>query len=596
MAHSPGTGRTPSELDAVLRGAAARIFVTRFLRSLVIALAVAVGVLVAALIAQRVFAFPFDWTIAWAVAGAGALVFALLVTMLSNPDRAAVARRVDDAANLRESISTALVVGTADDAWSRAAVDSARDRAKGVRLHESMPVRAPSNWWVPFAPAVLFALGWFLLPQWDALGANKERQADQEAKIELISAKEQADEATRKVESMLREMGREDLLPEDAPEADVPQPATPEEIRRSAIRKLTTVKEELTKLKDSPASLAAEQMKDRLAQLRQPGQGPLNEMVSKLQRGDFAGAREALEELQKEMDSGEMTPEQRAALEKQMRALGDQLAQLAQQADELKDALENAGMNPDLANDMQALQQALEQNPQGLSQQQLDQLQKMAQATKQSQGQCQSMGQCAGGGSAGMGAMGDQLSDLEMASKQAAGAGKSLSDTLAQLDALAQLDQQAQGDIMSLLDKPVRDQKQGMWQSGGNGQGSGSGGMGGRGQGQGAGANYQEGAFTTKQDKAATKNQGGPVVGRMFIDGVQIRGESKAEFQAAASAAESAAAEAIDDRRVPREHQDAVKRYFGRLKRAVEGTPTPEPAPPAEPAPAAEDSTSPGNN
>jgi hypothetical protein len=574
------------------------MFATRFLGSLVIALAVAVGAMVAALIAQRVFAFPFDWSIAWAVAGAGAGVFALLVTMLSNPDRAAVARRVDDAANLRESISTALIVGTADDAWSRAAVDSARERAKGVRLHESMPVRAPSNWWVPFAPAAIFVLGWFLLPQWDALGASKERQAAQDEKIELISAREQADEATRKVESMLREMGREDLLPEDAPEADVPQPATPEEIRRSAIRKLTTVKEELAKLKDSPASLAAEQMKDRLAQLRQPGQGPLNEMVSKLQRGDFAGAREALEQLQEKMDSGEMTPEQRAALEEQMRALGDQLAELAQQADELKDALENAGMNPDLANDLEALKQALEQNPQGLSQQQLDQLQKMAQATKQSQGQCQSMGQCAGGGSAGMGAMGDQLSSLEMASKQAAGAGKSLSDTLAQLDALAQLDQQAQGDIMSLLDKPpTRGEKQGMWQSGGSGQpGSGSGGQGGRGQGQGAQANYQEGAFTTKQDKAATKNQGGPVVGRMFIDGVQIRGDSKAEFQAAASAAESAAAEAIDDRRVPREHQDAVKRYFGRLKRAVEGTPTPEPAPPAEPAPAAEDSTSPGNN
>ncbi len=592
MANAPGTGRTPSELDAVLRGAAARIFLTRFLRSLVLALACALGAMVVALLAQRVFAFPFDWTIAWAVAGAGSFVFALLVTALSKPDRAAVARRVDDAANLRESISTALVVGSENDAWSRAAVDSARDRAKSVRLHEAMPVRAPSNWWVPFAPAAIFALGWFLLPQWDALGANKERQEAQEAKIELISAKEQADEATRKVESILREMGREDLLPEDAPEADIPQPATPEEIRRSAIRKLTTVKEELTKLKDSPASLANEQMKDRLAQLRQPGQGPLNEMVSKLQRGDFAGAREALEELQKEMDSGEMTPEQRAALEKQMRALGDQLSQLAQQSDELQEALENAGMNPDLAKNLQELQKALEQNPQGLSQQQLEQLQKMAQATKQSQGQCQNMGQCAGGGCSGMGGMSSALSELEMAAAQAGGVSKSLNDTLGQLDALAQLDQQAQGDIMSLLDKPpTRGQKQGMWQSGGSGSsGGGGGGMGARGQGAGAEANYQEGAFNTKQDKAATKNQGGPVVGRMFIDGVQIRGESKAEFQAAASAAESAAAEAIDDRRVPREHQDAVKSYFGRLKRAVEGTPAPEPAP------AAEDSASDGNN
>jgi len=558
-----------------------------------------VSALTLALLAQRVFAFPFEWTVAWGVALGAACVSALGWTIATRPDRAAVARRVDDGAGLRESLATALALGDASDAWSAAAMNDARERAKAVRLHDALPVRAPRRWWAPLAPAAAFALAWFLLPQWDALGALKQRQGEQQKEIELVAAKTQAEEAQRKIEATLRELGLDEALPDNAPEVDAPQPATPEEVRRSAIRKLTTVKEQLAKLKESPAALAAEQMKDRLSQLRQPGQGPLNETVSKMQRGDFAGARESLEQLQKKLADGELSPEQRAALEQQMRNLAQQLDALAQRADELRDALRQAGMNPDLANNPEALQQALEQNPQNLSDQQREQLQNLAQATKQSRGQCQNMGQCAGQGAAGMAGMSDALSQMEMAAAQGAGAGKAMADALAQLESLAQLDQQAAGDMMSMLDKFQQGQKQGAWQSGGSGGQPNPGGKpgGGRGQGQGAGANYQDGAFNTKQDKAASKNLGGPVVGRMFVEGVQIRGESKAQFQAAATAAEAAAAEAIDERRVPREHQDAIKRYFGRLKRAVEGAPAPEPAA-TEPAAPAEDAGAPsgGNN
>ncbi|MGP1309818.1 MAG: hypothetical protein ACTS27_06445 [Phycisphaerales bacterium] len=600
MARTPGNApdplAPPAELAAVLRGAAGRLFLTRLLRWLVVSLAVACGVLVALLLAQRVFAFPVDWSLAWIIAGAGAVVFSLLVSALSSPDRHAVARTVDEAADLRESLSTALAVNRANDAWSRAAIDTARERARTVRLHAALPVRMPANWWVPFAPAALFALGWFLLPQWDALGAIRDREEKQAEQIELISAKEQAEAAERTVDAALRERGLDDLLEEQQPDAEAPEPTSPEAVRRSAIRKLTSVQEELTKLKESPENLAAEQMKERLSQLRQPGPGPLNEMVSKMQRGDLAGARDALEQLQRQLENNQLSPEQREALDQQMRNLAEQLNKLAEQNDELREALEKAGMNPDLANDLEALQKALEENPQNLTEQQKQQLQKMAQALSQSQSQCQNMGSMLGQGASGLGSLSNQLAGMASKAGQNNAANEALEDVKAQL---AQLAQQGQQDGLSQFSKMFAKCQNCGSQCNGQGQctngscpnGAGVGGTRtGVGHRIGTPEEHNE-TFKTNLEQAAGQGKDGPVIARSFVEGFQIRGESKAEFQAAAVAAETAAAEAIDDRRVPREHQDAIKRYFGRLKRAVEGSPASEP--PAAPAPAAPDA---GNN
>lgn len=578
----------PSELDSVLRGASGRIFLTRLLSALAIALTWAAGALALALMAQRVFAFPVDWRTAWWVALGSASLGALVYVMVTKPRRAEVARRVDDAAGLRESISTALVVLPSQDAWSVAAVETARERAKSVRLHEAMPVRLPRNWWAPFAPAAVFALAWFLMPQWDALGALEQKQREQEREIELVSAKTQAEEAERAVEARLREMGLEKAIPEETPDANAPEPTTPAEVRRSAIRKMTALKDELAKLQESPANMAAEQMKDRLSQLRQPGPGPLNEMVSKMQRGDVQGAREALEKIQQQLNTNEMSPEQREALEKQMENLAKQLEDLAEKTDELRDALEKAGMDPDLAKDLEALQKALEQNPQNLTPEQLAKLQQIAEAMAQSQSQCENLGAMAGQGAAGLSAMSNALAGMAAQGAQAQAAGEAMDELLKQLGELAK-----QGEMTDLMAMLGQCQSCG-GQCNSSGQCMNGSCPGGKPGGRGAGVGHRIGtpeehnqSFGTKLEQAAGQGKDGPVIARSYIEGVQIRGESRAEFQAVAVAAESAAAEAIDERRVPREHQDSVKRYFGRLKRAVEGTPTPDPAPATPPAPPA---------
>jgi hypothetical protein len=62
-----------------------------------------------------------------------------------------------------------------------------------------------------------------------------------------------------------------------------------------------------------------------------------------------------------------------------------------------------------------------------------------------------------------------------------------------------------------------------------------------------------------------------------------VRGEAKAEFEAAVAAGAQEAAEAIDSMQIHREHQDAVKHYFGRLEKKVKDAPAAPPAPAAAP-------------
>jgi len=74
------------------------------------------------------------------------------------------------------------------------------------------------------------------------------------------------------------------------------------------------------------------------------------------------------------------------------------------------------------------------------------------------------------------------------------------------------------------------------------------------------------------------------------VYGEQVKGESTAEFADAVEAGAQNAAEAIENKQVPREYQEAVKRYFGTLGEKVKAdrppaatTPPASPATPATP-------------
>src|SRR5690606_39088849 len=95
-------------------------------------------------------------------------------------------------------------------------------------------------------------------------------------------------------------------------------------------------------------------------------------------------------------------------------------------------------------------------------------------------------------------------------------------------------------------------------------------GSGGPGYGDGSGRPEAKAAFDTKSEKFNSKKGNGPTIGSSLVDGEQVRGESRAQLEAALEQAAAAADEAIEGNKVPREYQEAVKNLYGKLKKKLD--------------------------
>lgn len=572
----------------VVRRAARRLFLGRFFDALLAALAGGVVLAALALVAERAFAFGTPWRWVAIGLGAAAVIGSIAWAAWRRPREVEVAQRVDERGGLREALSTALYVERDGDSWSAATVDHARRMAQGVDVSRLFPARTPDRWWWPVASAALLVILILSVPQGDVMGwlakRNEEKKQDaelQQAKTEVKAQEQELQEAIAKID--------DDKLREAAGEAASPdKPQSAEDVKREAIRKLTSVQDRLKELRAGEKGQKLDAIARKMAQLKQPGPGPLEKATQALQRGDFRQAAEELQSLADRLASGEMSEPDRKTLEEQLKSLADQMKKLSEQRKEMEQALQDAGMDSALAGDPSALQKALE-GMQSLTDAQKKQLMEMAQAAAQACEQCQGMGEKMAAaaqalqegmaGAAGeLGEMGEGLSEMEM-----------LAEEMAQTEAA----QNAVAQRLKSLGKG----------RGGNGQpgefdmwqlwsqdGKGSGGTGGQ-------RDSQDADFSTKAEKAPTATNKGPIIGTRLVQGDQVRGESRAEFEQVVEAGASAAAEAIENKAIPREDQDAVKRYFGRLAKKTEakpvedgGAPAPAPAPrsdaPAKDAPA----------
>jgi hypothetical protein len=173
-----------------------------------------------------------------------------------------------------------------------------------------------------------------------------------------------------------------------------------------------------------------------------------------------------------------------------------------------------------------------------------------------------------------------ELSEMEMMQADMENLDAALDEAKKQLSKLGEcLGGQCQGDKDGECEGGP---KIGAWKPGESrkeGQGSG-----GPGRGNGPSPDAQAADYQTEKKKADVKNVGGPTIGTRLVYGEQVKGQSTAEFAEAVAAAEAQASEDITNHQVPREYQDAVKTYFGRLQQKVKKdapspTPTPAPAP-----------------
>ncbi|MEL7484319.1 MAG: hypothetical protein AAFN41_08180 [Planctomycetota bacterium] len=567
-------------IERLIRRAWWRLVLADVLRTSAITLAVAGGVLFVWRMLSLVAPAPATWSLMLGVGAGLAIVAAIVWSVLRVKQGEAVARRLDENAGLRESLSTAIAVGSLDDAWSKAAVSQAERVAAGVDLGKTLPIESPRAWPAPLAAWGVLAVA-LALPAPD-LTAVLGEPAQVVAEREIIEAKAEVDQTTEALKEQAERLGLKLDFDEETPgeEVGAPDQQTPEQIRAAAVKKLTKLGDELAEKMDSQEQQAREALENRLQRLRQPGPGPAEDLARSLARGEFGKAKEALDELEQKLREGDLDESQREMLEKQLANLSKQMEQLGERQSEMEAALQQAGMSSEQAKQMasnpDALKQALE-NMQNLSETQKQQLQQMAESAAQSQQMMQNMsgamsqmaqamqqGQM-GQMSEGMGQLSDQLSQMEMLSADMAGMQAMMQQMQGQAFALGQ----AAGSQGGMQGMPGMGEGQGRWNMGDTSrQGNGSGGPG---QGNGDSPAARETSFSTTAAKSAVKTTDGPIIGSTLVYESQVRGESRATFAAAAQSASASAADAIESMRVPRAYERAVQRYFGALEREAAG-------------------------
>ena len=582
-----------NDIRRVVRAAAWRVGAIAYIRNLVVALAVVLAGLIVLRIAEQVFAFTAVvggegmtsvefWKVVaiWSSTGAG--VVALAWTLFTLADRKAVARRVDEGANLREAISTAMYIEHATDPWSKATVESAARSARGVRLSQAVPIQPPRFWPVPLALGLALAVVFIALPRMDVLGWYQNAMAKKEVEEQRTIAVAEQRAVEKLKQDTFEKLGLEPDEPAAEPGGERPEPSSPEEIRRAALKDLTRLADRLEQLKQGEKGQKLETLKDKLGQLQRPGD-ELADLSKALQAGDFKQARA---ELQKMQEQAAAEPERRGqaetrrAVEEDGRAVGETRTEQGTTREETagggarsEPGQRHAGTGEGSAGE------GRESSPE-----QKQQLEQMCNSQSQSQsameslaGACKSaaseMAQSGEGQQGSMGELGDQLSQLEQLAMEMEMADAALSECKAQMQSLCQGGEcEGMGECAGGMPgtKP--------WAAGySQNQGMGSGGPG---QGRGGEPGEAAADFETVKRKAIGPQGEGPIVGSRLVEGDSIKGESKAAFAQVVATADQAATDAIEQNAIPREFHEAVKAYFGTLKERGGG----KPAAPAQPA------------
>lgn len=566
------------EIHRILRAAAWRLGIVSFARNVVYTIAAVLVAFILLRLVQQLW--PLETEIPWltiAYYAAGASVLAALVwTIVRRESEKTVARRVDEGADLRESLSTALCVEGTDDPWAKMTIESASKRARGVKLNEAVPLQTPKFWPVPLA------LGLSLLVVWLAVSPRQTAEgiANATDKAKVLEVKSQAEEV-KKIEEIVAQLDPAKGEPgkEDSGDGKTPEAVTPQEISLQAIKKLTSAMDRLEQLKQGEQGQTNQTVNEMMKELKTPGPGPLAEMSRELAKGNFSKAAKELAEQMKKAQTGEMSEKDKKALAEQLQKLSEQLAKIGEDQKKAEKELEKAGLNKELAKDPQKLAEALK-NAKDLTEEQKKQLENMVKAQAQACKACNKMSDQMGEMAQSMSKDGkmdpnslnamqdlaEQMGQLEKLSQQMSSADSAMNEAKEQMAALAKF-----------CDKPG--ECNGMGDSQGDGPqnaskfkfgdptdrpGSGSGGPG---QGQGSRRGQEKADYKMKIEKNKTKTQAGPTIASEIIKTEeQERGESVAGVSEAVAAADQNASEAMDGNQIPREFHDAVKHYFGRLK------------------------------
>lgn len=600
------TARTtvPSDVLRLIKGVRRRLWVTRLLAGLHDSLFVVVVVLLVYALADKAFpsvprGFPF---LTWFSLGLAVfwLGGALVLSRFGRLSDGAIAALIDERLELKDRFTTAIHCAHRDDPFARAALEEAvsavsQDGARQAVYRRFTPRMPTGSFLIPVL-GLLVMIIYVAVPYGDLL--KSENTIDDSRALEERFDNEQTVQAVletiKENEALSDEMAAlgQSLELEDALAG---KSESPEAQRREALRRISDLERQLDDLVNGEQGKSMESFKRSMESLSPSPDGKTKPLIDALKSSDFGEAMKELEKLQAKANDPSLTDEQREKLASDLEDLAKQLAEAAEDREALEEALQRAGMDPALAGDAQALEQAMKQAS-GLNQQQMQQLKQMMNAQKSSAQQCQNMSQsldkmaqeCKNGGQGQQGMDGAQqmLSQAEMTQQmlQAAKSAKSQCE-----GGNGGKPGAGMAGILPSQSKPMPKK------SGPAGTGFGPQGNGGAGE-----APLEETRFSTKYQKEnVAVREGGDVISRQLVESKQpLVGESSVELKQIADRIVRSWEEGVQDEPVPSHLRDVHKHYFGELKKRIDAkrreapaTATPAPASAEAPAETTSEST-----
>jgi hypothetical protein len=497
---------------------------------------------------------PLAWNVSLTAGGLGLGALAAAVwTFWTRASRAAAAAEIDRRFQLRERISSSLLLGPdqLDSEIGQALVRDADRRAERIDIGEQFAVRLDRRALLPLAPAgVCLAVVLLVGPrvvETPAKVAAEERAQIKKSTEQLVKKlsernKESPEIGLSELDPLLAklERGVKDLAEK-----------TPADRKQSLVA-LSELAKDVEKRRE--ALSAAAELKDQLAQLKNLEQGPAQKMTSALKNGDLKKAIDELGKLQEKLADDKLSAQEKEQLARQLEQAQQSLEKMVdghkQAEQELQKRLEAEQQAGNTAA-AEKLQQQLDKLAQ--QKQQMDKLGQMAADLKQA-GQALKDGK-PGEAAEALGKLGEQLGDaqgemenlatLDEALEQIAECKNAISCTECDGEGCAQCQGKDGG---KLGDKWSRKD----WAKGG-----------GRGAGQ-REKKENEGSFVDSQVPQNVRQ--GAMVVKGTADGPNKKGVVQESIKHEFSDVEQQSAEALSGQRLPHDYRDHAQGYFDALR------------------------------
>ena len=620
--------RIDAHVGAVQRKLALAIFIEWAMK----VLAILAGAAVVTIVLQRMIHFGLRPMALFIALGVG-LVTALVLTLINRPSRTAAAVALDERLGLKEKFSTALTLRKtkSSDPFVDAVIRDAEHTAGKVNVGNAFPLEFPSAGLWAIGLAVAAVLSW-MLPEFDIFGRKEEQAKAALAQQEAAQARQLIKDAVLKIESLppavanseevkISKRALEELLAKNTPQ-------TREAAARRVAEQLEQAEKGLQKAAQASKEFAtAKAMEKMFKSNNQPieGTGPVADAQRKMVKGDY---EEAMKDIERAVNDFEKkSAKEKEEMAQQMNQMAQQLNQLAQDPraqEKLQQQMQQLGMNQQ---QMQQVQQQIQQaagNPQaqqqlqqqmqqamaGMNQQQQQAFQNAVQQAQQAQNaqqQAQAMQQAAQQLAQAMQQQAQQQqqqqqgqqpnAQQQQAQQQAQQQMQQAAQQMQQqLAGLQQMQQQAQmmGNAQAQMQQA---QQQAAGQMNGNNQGGGQqGGNMPAAQGQQAGGGQNEGGQVQPQDgmrqgggigagdrsgkslaahgfksevSKSHYDEKGKHLASIYVKDKSVKGEAKMQLKEAIAAGQADAGDDIDDTRIDRRAQEAVRRYFQVVEEAA---------------------------